>query len=58
MELKPVDDMNVFQGSMKKINGKDVLVVKAKTETIVREDGTKDVIVHLPVLKMRPQNRS
>lgn len=44
--------MEQFNCETKKIGGKTVFVIKAKTETIIRKDGTQDVIVHAPSLKM------
>ncbi len=44
-----------FEGEYKMINGKPVLVIKPRVETIVHPDGRKDVIIHAPKLGMKQQ---
>ena len=41
-----------FDVSMKVVNGKTIPVIKAKAETITREDGSKSVIIHVPTLSL------
>ena len=41
-----------FDASFKTINGKKILVIKAKSEEITKPDGTKDVVITLPSLKL------
>lgn len=41
---------NNFKARYEVVNGKKILVVECKSEQVVREDGTKDVVIHAPSL--------
>ena len=39
-----------FKGRIEIINGKKMIVIDPVVEEIIREDGSKDVVVHAPTL--------
>jgi hypothetical protein len=44
--------MSKFKAEYKMINGKKTLVIYPTVEEIIREDGSKDVVVHAPSLSL------
>ena len=44
--------MKKLSAEFKKINGKNILVIKANTEEIKHENGKKDVTVKVPTIQM------
>ncbi len=52
------DELQEFDVTMKIVNGKEIPVIKAKTETIIREDGSRSVIIHAPSLNLINKQKS
>lgn len=52
-----VEKYEEFDGEYKIINGKPVLVITPRVETIIHPDGRKDVIIHAPKLSMKQKVR-
>ena len=56
MQVEEVSDVTQkpeeFKARYEEVNGRKVLVVSAKAETIVRPDGSQDVIMHVPTLDL------
>jgi len=46
------DKLQEFDVTMKIVNGKEIPVIKAKTETIIKEDGSQHVVIHVPSLNL------
>ena len=44
--------METYQARKIMKDGKEVLVIEAKTEEIINEDGSKSVVIKVPALKL------
>lgn len=45
-----MEEPKKFKAEYKTINGKKILFITPEIEEVVKEDGTKNVVIHVPAL--------